>query len=194
MIPPFPRTAAPVPDAMKVGAWGAEFAQLVAQLDRPDRDMGKAHLLVQRRWPRLKHLLAEQGITTDINEVYRAELRQQWLYAQGRTIEQCQAKGIDGRFARDGKIVTNAWSAKKSAHGWTEGGVPASCALDVVPVGSDGKPWTADDRWDDFVSLVAVLGAQVGLVHFHAPGKAVTDRPHVQLSEWRDGPIWSLQV
>lgn len=171
-----------------------EFHQLIARLDRPDRDMGKANLLVQRRWPRLKHLLAAEGIATDVNEVYRAELRQQWLWAQGRTVEQCQAKGIDLRFARPGSIVTNAWSAKKSAHGWTEGGVPSSCALDVVPIGGDGKPWTADDRWDDFVSLVAVLGAQVGLVHFHAPGKAVTDRPHVQLSEWRDGPFWSLQV
>src|SRR4029077_5725142 len=112
--------------------------------------------------------------------------RQQWLYGQGRSPVELELKAIDPRFARPGKIVTNAWSAKTSAHGWTEGGVPMSCALDVAPTGEDGRPWTADDPWDEFVSLVARLGAQVGLVHFHAVGKAVWDRPHLQLAEWDD--------
>ena len=154
-------------------------------LDRPDRDLLKGHLLLQERWPKLLRRLTQDGFAMMLIEVYRPDTRQQWLYAQGRTPEACAIKGIPTQWARPGSIVTNAWSAKTSAHGWTSEGEPAAAALDVVPVGADGKPWTIDDPWDAFVSAIARYGAEVGLVHFTSRGK-VTDRPHLQLREYSD--------
>ena len=146
----------------------------MTSLDRPDRDLSKGHPLLQDRWPTLLRLLTGQGFMMMVNEVYRPEERQQWLYAQGRTAEQCVAKGIRADWARPGKIVTNAWSAATSAHGYTLMGEPAAAALDVVPVGPDSKPWSADDPWDAFVGLLSRIGPQVGLVHFTHHG-VVTD-------------------
>jgi hypothetical protein len=97
---------------------------------------------------------------------------------------------VPPEFARPGAIVTNAWSAKTSAHGWTETRkgvtVPAAAALDVVPVGKDGKPWTADDDWDGFLRAMTAEGYAIGLVHFHKPGEPPSDKPHLQLKEWSD--------
>lgn len=161
----------------------------------PDKDLAKGHRLMQERWPLLDAAL--QGSRFNLGriqviEVYRPDMRQQWLYGQGRTAEQCVAKGVPVEFARPGLIVTNAWSAAVGAHGWTEpipGSIlraPASCAIDVVPVGPDGRAWTKDDRFDEFVQDMIVAGPEFGLVHFHSAGKTVTDRPHLQLIEWSD--------
>jgi hypothetical protein len=171
------------------------------KLWQPDRDLAKGHPLLQGRWPVLRQeLQTKHGIILQIAEVYRPDVRQQWLYGSGRGREKLISRGINPDFARpEAPIVTNAWSAKLSAHGYTllppftgvppAEGLPASCAMDVVPVGEDGTPWTVDDRWDDFVRLtddVADIGGKIGLVHFHAPGKAVWDKPHLQLVEWSD--------
>lgn len=166
----------------------------MSDITRPDRDLSKAHPLLQERWPLVRARLAGLGFAVIVEEVYRPDARQAWLYGQGRTPEQLMAKGLDPTLARAGAVVTNAWSAKTSAHGYvlplcTEDfpeGVPAACALDVVPLGDDGAPWTADDPWDAFVSAMVGIGAECGLVHFHAPGKAVWDRPHLQLAQWND--------
>jgi len=158
---------------------------MVAGLGRADPDLSKGHILLQRRWPRLDERLRNAGIVCQIIEVYRPDARQQWLYGQGRTPDQLEARGIDPRYARPGDIVTNAWSALTSAHGWTEAGVPAAAALDIDPVGIDGRPWTPDDPWDEFVSEVARCAAQSGLVHFKSQG-IVKDRPHLQAVEWSD--------
>lgn len=154
---------------------------------QPDRELGKGHPLVRSRWPvLLAHLVAE-GFPMVVNEVYRPELRQQWLYGSGRTTRQMMDRGLSVTFARPFEPrVTNAWSARLSAHGWTEGNQPAAAALDVVPLGGDGRPWTRDDPWDAFVALLARIGPEHGLVHFHSPGKGVWDRPHLQLVEWSD--------
>jgi hypothetical protein len=171
------------------------FYRSVMGLALPDRDLSKGHILLQRRLPKLLAALEADRMPTQIEEIYRPNARQQWLYGQGRTGAQLAGKGVEPRLAQPAKpIVTNAWSSSTSAHGYTEGGVPASCAADLVPVGADGRKWTADDPWDDYCSLVAAHGAELGLVQFHAPGKAVTDRPHVQLVEWRDGPLWKLLI
>jgi hypothetical protein len=119
-------------------------------------------------------------------EVYRSDERQAWLYGQGRTALDLEAVGLDPALARPGERVTNAWSAKLSAHGWTEAGLPAAAAFDLMPLGPDGQAWTADDPWDEFVRVVAEQAEKVGLRHFAKPGKPPWDRPHVQLSEWSD--------
>lgn len=158
-----------------------------------DPDLALGHPLLQARWEVLNGILLHKyGWRMLVIEVYRPELRQQWLYGAGRTVPELMAKGIVTRFSRPTlKRVTGAWSAKVSAHGVTIRGpggtwIPAAAALDVDPVGEDGKPWTADDPWDPFVVALAAEGPAVGLVHFHSRG-TVTDRPHLQLwPEWSD--------
>lgn len=158
-----------------------------------DPDLDKGHPLLVERWGWLeKRLRDKYSFKMQVIEVYRPELRQQWLYGQGRTVGQLQPHGISFAFARPRlKIVTNAWSARVSAHGTTrkDGGLvlAAAAALDVVPVGLDRVPWTDDDPWDAFVIALAVEGPTFGLVHFHSRRKEVTDRPHLQLyPEWSD--------
>lgn len=152
----------------------------------PDRDLLKGHPNLRGRWHELNDILLQAGFSCIVNEVWRSEKRQQWLYGQGRTPEACAVANVPKEFSRSGLIVTNAWSAATSAHGHQIAGAPAACALDVVPLGMDAHPWTADDPWDEFVSAIARAGADVGLVHFHAPGKQVWDKPHLQLIEWSD--------
>lgn len=152
-----------------------------------DPDVRKGHGLLQQRWPRLEARLAELGVRVLVIECYRPEMRQQFLWGAGRTVAQLLDKGIPGRWARPNlKRVTNAWSARVSAHGHAEGNQPAAAALDICPVGKDGRAWTTDDEWTPLVAIIAREGPGFGLVHFHAPGKAVWDRPHLQLSEWCD--------
>lgn len=155
---------------------------------KPDRDLNKGHPLLRFRWPILKkELEGQHGIITMENEIYRPDERQQYLYGGGRTPEALIEKVVNIAFARPSEpIVTNAWSARTSPHGWTINGQPAAAAIDVVPVGNDGKPWTKDDRWEELVEVIAKIGAMFGLMHFHAPGKAVWDKPHLQLVEWSD--------
>lgn len=159
-----------------------------AEALRVNRNLADCHVLVRMRWPAIKAQLEQlYGIQMFVNETYRSDVRQQYLYGAGRSVAECQAKGIPAEFARPSESrVTNAWSATTSAHGWMEDGKPAAAALDVVPLGLDGRPWTADDPWDAFVATVAKIGPLAGLVHFHAPGKAVWDKPHLELVEWNN--------
>lgn len=154
----------------------------------PNRDLALCHPLVQARWPALQaHLRFRYDMRMFLNEGYRSDERQMFLYGKGRTAEQLVAAGLDPMYAQPGEArVTNAKNASKSAHGWAVNGKPAAAAIDVVPLGADGKPWTKDDPWDQFVLAIAEEGAHFGLVHFHSPGKGVWDKPHCQLVEWSD--------
>lgn len=166
---------------------GADATPLAdPDVTRPDKDIAKGHLLLQERVPVLEQeLLDKYGWATKRIEVYRPELRQQWLYGAGRTVPELAIHGISPAYARPHAArVTNAWSAKVSAHGWTMGIHPAAAALDIVPLGKDGLPWTQDDPWDAFVATMAKIGPRIGLVHFHSPGKVPWDRPHLELIEW----------
>lgn len=154
---------------------------------KPSVDFGLAHPLLKVRWPLLARELASGKLATLVVEVFRHDKRQAWLFGQGRTADELAQVGVDPLFARPGARVTNAYSAALSAHGWRdERGRPASCAVDVVPVGADGKPWTVDDPWDEFVERLAGLSWKVGLRHFAKPGKPPWDKPHLQLVEWSD--------
>lgn len=160
-------------------------------LETPDRNPAHVHPACWQRWLDLYPALEKRlGCRMMLAEGYRSDARQGWLYGQGRTADQLRARGVDPGYARSGPVVTNAWSAATSAHGWTVSGTPAAAALDVVPLGPDGRPWTADDQWSLFVALTdeptdALVRAH-GLVHFHAPGKTVWDKPHIQMVEWSD--------
>jgi len=186
---------------------------LPAELFPRDRDLKKGHPLLVQRWTALQPALEQKlGCPVIVWECYRSDQRQGWLYGQGRNHKHMIAKGLDPSWARPGLVVTNAWSAKTSAHGhlsphgehvfpavraaWPDG-VPASCALDVVPLGADGRPWTTDDPWTAFSALsdepLDALVKQYGLIHFRAPGKQVWDKPHLQLMEWDDA-LHALRV
>lgn len=163
-----------------------------ADLGRPIRDLRTAHPLLQARWAQLEPLLRAAGFVMLVNEAWRPEERQQWLYAQGRTTDECKRMGVPAKYARAGAIVTNSWSAANSAHGWTHGAgvntvAPAACAIDVVPLGADSKPWTKDDPWASWYTFVSRPEIKaIGLVHFTKPGKKPWDMPHLQLKEWSD--------
>lgn len=155
-------------------------------LAQADRDPAHLHPVLRRRWQITQDVLSREfGLPTLMTEGFRSNARQAWLWAQGRTAEACQAKGIDPTWARPGGILTNAWSSKVSAHGWVFNGEPMAAAVDVVPLGTDGKPYTNDDPWDHFLAVCTREAGRFGLVHFTSHG-VITDRPHLQLAEWSD--------
>ncbi len=156
------------------------------------------HPMIVQGWGQLAPVLeAQLGVQVAVFEGYRPDARQQWLYGQGRTPAQLKAKGLDPMLARpDLPIVTNAWSAKTSAHGyvlpictvdWPDG-VPSTLALDIMIYDAAGTAWAKDAPWDQFVALTTDGGplSHFGLVHFHAPGKVVWDKPHLQWVGWSD--------
>lgn len=161
---------------------------MTVDVTRPDTDLAKGHPHLQYRLPALRAHLATLGCQTQLIEVFRPNLRQAYLYGAGRTPAQLQAVGLDPALARPHEpVVTNAWSSALSAHGHTlEDGTPAACAADLVPLGEDAKPWTADDPWEEFVIVIETVQNRFGLKHFHKPGKPVWDKPHIQLVEYSD--------
>src|SRR6478735_5832524 len=93
-------------------------------LDHALRDIRLAHPLVQDRWRVLEGKCMEAGFAMFLNEVWRPDQRQQWLWGQGRTALECVRQGIPAKFARPGSIVTHSTRASNSAHGWmVSGGV-----------------------------------------------------------------------
>lgn len=153
---------------------------------KPDNRLELAHPLLQARLPELeRQLLDKYGWHTQRIELYRPEIRQQWLYGASRTGAALAEHGITAAFARPREArVTNAWSARVSAHGYLLGTTPAAAAVDLCPVGADGRAFSRDDPWEEFVRAMALEGPAIGLVHFHSPGKAVWDKPHLELLEW----------
>lgn len=160
-------------------------------ITKPNRSLLQLHPAVMKRWEALKiDLELALKCIVLVNETYRSDARQQWLYGAGRSPNDLLAVGLDPRLSRPSELrVTNAYSAKLSAHGHLENGIPAAVGLDVIPLGQDGKPWSKDDPWDEFVRLTTDSGVLVGkhgLIHFKSKGKQVTDKPHLQAIEWSD--------
>ncbi len=153
------------------------------------RDMSTGHPLLQQRWPALALWLHGQGFPILVTEVFRYDARQAWLFGHGRRPEQLAVHGLSASLSQPHlPVVTNAWSAATSAHGVTrlnESGVtiPAAAALDAVPVGVDGKPYTADDPWDAVIAAIEEGAPRFGLHHFRTGGR-ITDKPHLELIEY----------
>lgn len=109
---------------------------------------------------------AARGLTAKVNEGFRSNARQAWLYAQGRT--------------RPGKKVTNAPTSLTSWHGY-------GLAVDIIhqtkgyePAGKDGP---ANEKW--FADVAAVFKQ-----HGCAWGGDWTkpDTPHMQWGKCRPSP------
>jgi hypothetical protein len=156
------------------------------------RDLATGHPFLQERVPKLRSLLEMRGYPTMVIEVYRYNIRQQYLFGGGRTGIDCIRRGVPSEFARpNDKVVTDAWLSLTSAHGYTISDstgriVPAAAAIDIVPVGADGKPFTADDQWADFLGKLEADANACGLRHFRNAHHEITDPPHLQLVEWDD--------
>lgn len=104
--------------------------------------------------------LERQGFDPIINEAWRSDERQAWLYAFGRDYD-------DGR-----GIVTNAPNAR---HGWHFFGL----AADII---------SAKDGWDspDFFDALQIAAAGNGLTS--GSDWRVKDRPHVQWGKCKPAP------
>lgn len=168
----------------------------------PDADPAKWHSVMQQRVPpMLNFLFARFGYKAKVFEGYRSEQRQQWLWAQGRSAEDCAAAGVPEEFARPGQIVTNASSAATSAHGYTvtapTSGVvtpgmaqefsvtPAALAVDVIP-DEEAHPFADEVFFDAFAGAMEQTVELFGLRHFYRKDGTCWDKPHVQAVEWDD--------
>lgn len=138
--------------------------------------------------PRLQplvHRFLEQcvhkGLDVLVTCTWRSPQEQDDLYAQGRT--------------KPGRIVTNA-RAGQSAHNVTLNGLPAACAIDIVPL-RNGKPvWglsgdglddnPADDDRDDLElwQRVRAVAEAEGLVSA-SRWPSFKEWPHFELSNWK---------
>jgi len=120
---------------------------------------------------------AAEGIDLLVTCTYRTGNEQDELYAQGRT--------------KPGRIVTNA-RAGQSSHNATLNGLPASKALDVVPI-RHGKPvWgtsgngidndPADDDKDDLElwQRVGIIGDRHGF-QWAGRWKKFKEYPHFEM-------------
>jgi peptidoglycan L-alanyl-D-glutamate endopeptidase CwlK len=101
------------------------------------------------------------GIDVLVTCTSRTNAEQDALYAQGRTTP--------------GHIVTNA-RAGQSAHNY-------GLAIDIVPI-VNGKPdWNGGDAiWQ----TVGDLGQQAGLTWLGALGSPFPEKPHFELTNWRE--------
>jgi peptidoglycan LD-endopeptidase CwlK len=122
------------------------------------------------------------GLDVLITCTWRSNAEQDALYAQGRT--------------KPGARVTNA-RAGQSAHNFMLNGLPASLAIDVVPL-RNGKPvWglsgdgvdenPADDERDDLELWQKVRKAaeDAGLVSA-SRWTSFKEWPHFELSKWQE--------
>lgn len=153
-----------------------------------DPDLAQGHSLLRQRAPVWERAAAAVGFPVQRIEVYRPDARQAWLYGQGRVAAELVARGLDPALAQPLlPQVTNAWSARTSAHGFTlPDGTPAAAAADYAVLGPDGLPWTADDPWAPFISWCLAHEQLYGLRHFGPPQRPPPDRPHLQLVEYSD--------
>ena len=109
------------------------------------------------------------------------------VVSTGRTDAQQAEEYAKGRTA-PGPRVTNAQTARDSAHGWRLfNGRRVACAIDLYPY--SGNPLaplvldTSDPRWSAQVEAVEAFGLQSG-AHFSAP----VDFPHVQVAGFQSLP------
>lgn len=116
--------------------------------------------------PLCEEFLAEadrQGVDMIVTCTYRSNLKQDQLYAQGRT--------------QPGPRVTNA-RAGQSAHNFVMKGKPAAKAFDVVPVVGGKAMWSAaHPAWQ----TLGKIGVDLGLNWYGSPGSKFTEYPHFQL-------------
>jgi Putative peptidoglycan-binding domain-containing protein len=127
--------------------------------------------------------IKEQGVTPLIYETYRSQERQNYLYCQGRTVEEVTKKGISKAFAQ--KYCTP--NASKVT--WTLNSVHKSRkAVDLIPMRKINGKWTAiwnanDAQTKIIISTMQKYGFEAGINWKNNP-----DSPHYQI----DGTFTTL--
>ena len=111
------------------------------------------------------------GVTPLVVETYRAQERQYYLYAQGRTALECVRAGMDvakaNKYARKGNKVT-----------WTLSSVHTSkCAVDVIPMRNGKALWDAKaPETKKLIRCMTEAGFEAGANWSKSP-----DSPHFQV-------------
>lgn len=107
---------------------------------------------------------ANEGIPIAWVQSVRTDAEQAELWAQGRT--------------KPGKRVTNARTARETAHG-------CGCALDFAVLDESGRPTWAPEV-EHLYDRVAELVDEVGADGYECEsGRSFGDRPHVQIIGWK---------
>lgn len=131
------------------------------------RDLHHLHPDMRRLAEQFLAECKSAGLDILVTCTFRSHAEQQALFEQGRT--------------KPGRIVTNA-KPGESAHNVTLGPVPASMALDFVPM-AGGKPQWRNEHpaW----LQAGEIAERVGL-EWAGRWKRFKEFPHVQLPGWRN--------
>lgn len=129
------------------------------------RDLAQCHSMLLPKVQLWLSAAAAAGLDPLITCTYRPQSEQDKLYAQGRTTP--------------GKIVT--WT-RHSNHSYTVGSIPASLAVDFVPVIGGKAVWTANHpHW----KALGALAVDQGLV-WGGNWLRGKDMPHIELANARE--------
>lgn len=93
--------------------------------------------------------IAALQIKADLFETLRSQARQNWIYCQGRTVEECIAAGISVAFAKryaDPKDGEHTWTLN-SKH-------KTGRAVDIVPYINGKLTWSHDEKEQNIIEEV----------------------------------------
>lgn len=140
------------------------------------RDVNKLNILVKTMLELALSDIKSQGVNPLIVETYRSQERQNYLYCQGRTVDECTVKGINTKFA---KTYCNPKASKVT---WTLNSVHTSKkAVDVVPQrkikGKMTAIWNTNDKQTQIIiKTMQKYGFEAGANWTTSP-----DSPHFQV-------------
>lgn len=141
-----------------------------------DRSLESLHPAFRAKLERLLQTLERAGVPFKLDEGFRSEERQAWLYASGRTRPGrivTQKDGRPGVWPKTHPVASERGKPRRSRH-------QSGLAADLYPVRGDGRVWIPPAEHEAWV-LLASAAQSLGL----RPGRAWGDSPHV---EWA-GPL-----
>lgn len=149
---------------------------MVKDMKTPSKDLNKLNELVKVMSKLAIADIKKQGVKPLIVETYRTKKRQKYLYCQGRSVEECMAKGISKSFA---KKYCNTKVGKVT---WTLNSVHINRkAIDIVPQRRVNGKMTAiwdskDKQFQIIINTMQKYGFEAG-----ANWKNTPDGAHFQV-------------
>lgn len=137
------------------------------------RDISELNVLIQIMLKVALDKIREKGINPLIVETYRPQLRQYYLYGQGRTPSQCAGAGMPkkyaDKYARSGARVT-----------WTLNSIHIKrCAVDLIPQRNGKAIWNTNDKeTQSIITIMQKVGFEAGANWVNSP-----DSPHFQVDK-----------
>jgi len=139
-----------------------------------DRDLAKLHPAFRLKVERLLEALQRAGVPFKLDEGFRSQERQAWLYASGRTRPGSiltQKDGAPGVWPKTHKVASERGKSRRSRH-------QSGLAADLYPLRSnDGRVWIPAASHEAWV-LLATAARSLGL----RAGRDWGDSPHVEWS------------